>query len=265
MNHTAPTADGPEHEDGVPAELAAAWEYLAGAQAAVLASLSQGRRTARLAAVIADFADAVRMFHHAVDGVIRDYAHHEVPRLYEQAARDAAVSLGRTFAWTPAHHGAVRELTADTYGELLHRSQEAVRTAGAFYRSARAAARHDLPLLAVDRAGSSAAARALADRLAAAYRLDHVVYRNGARMPVRAWAEAAVLARSAVAYNAGILNAAREYGIQHVHVFDGYDCGWTSHADPDKATQTPRTVEEAAEWPISHPRCSRRFGLTSEQ
>lgn len=44
-------------------------------------------------------------------------------------------------------------------------------------------------------------------------------------------------------------------------VYDGYDCGWTSHPDPDKATRTLRTVEEAAERPISHPRCARTFGL----
>ncbi|MEU3559704.1 hypothetical protein [Kitasatospora sp. NPDC006786] len=261
MNHTTQPAVDPEPVDDVPAGLDAAWQQLAAAQAAVLAVLARGRRTARLAAVLAEFADAIRSFHHAVDGVIRDYAHREVPRLYEQAARDAAASLGRTFTWTPAHQDALRALSADTYGELLHRAQESVRVAGAFYRAARAAARHDLPLLATDRAGAVATARALADRLSAAYRLDHVVYRNGARMPVRAWAEAAVLARSAVAYNAGTLNTAREYGIQHVHVFDGYDCGWTSHPDPDKAARTVRMVEDAAEWPISHPRCTRSFGL----
>ncbi|MEU3566834.1 hypothetical protein AB0E96_00160 [Kitasatospora sp. NPDC036755] len=265
MNHAALNAGDPEHEGGVPAELAAAWEHLAVAQAAVLATLALGRRTAHLAAVLAEFADAVRRFHHAVDGVIRDYAHHDVPRLYEQAARDAAASLGRTFAWTPTHQDALRALIADTYGELLHRAKESVRTAGAFYRAARAAARHDLPLLATNRAGAAAAARALADRLAAVYRLDYVVYRTGTRMPVRAWAEAAVLARSAVAYNAGTLNAAREYGIQHVQVLDGHDCGWTSHPDPDKAARTVRSVEEAAEWPISHPRCTRTFQLLPDE
>nr|BFD90961.1 hypothetical protein KitaXyl93_23210 [Kitasatospora sp. Xyl93] len=266
MNHATDTSDeDPDGTADAAGALDLAWQHLAAAQATVLAVLAQGRRTARPAAALAEFADAIRTFRHAVDDVVRDYAHREVARLYEQAARDAAASLGRTFTWTPAHQDAVRALSADTYGELLYRSQEAVRTAGAFYRSARAAARHDLPLLAVDRAGAAAAARALADRLAAAYRLDRIVYRNGTRMPVRAWAEAAVLTRSAVAYNAGTLNAAREYGIQHIHVLDGYDCGWTSHADPDKATQTPRTIEDAAEWPISHPRCSRRFWLTTDQ
>ena len=43
-------------------------------------------------------------------------------------------------------------------------------------------------------------------------------------------------------------------------VFDGFDCGWTTHTDPDKANGTVRTIEAAAEAPISHPRCRRAFG-----
>ncbi|MEU5385526.1 hypothetical protein [Kitasatospora cineracea] len=65
----------------------------------------------------------------------------------------------------------------------------------------------------------------MADQLAGAHPLDRVVYRNGTRMPVRAWAEAATPARTAVAYNAGTLAVAREHGVQLVEVFDGYDCG----------------------------------------
>lgn len=124
----------------------------------------------------------------------------------------------------------------------------------------RAAARQHIPTHLTGRTALQSA-KTLADQLAAAHPLDRVVYRNGARMPVRAWAEAATLARTAVAYNAGTLAVARKHGIQLVEVFDGYDCGWTSHPDPDKAVRTLRTVDEAAEWPISHPRRSRAFGL----
>ncbi|WP_157032343.1 hypothetical protein [Kitasatospora cheerisanensis] len=80
-------------------------------------------------------------------------------------------------------------------------------------------------------------------------------------MPVRARAEAATPARSAVAYNAGSLSVAREHGIPHVEVADGADCGWTSHPDPDKAARPVRTVEDAAQWPLAHARCARTFGL----
>jgi hypothetical protein len=143
---------------------------------------------------------------------------------------------------------------------FLRRSQEAERMAEQFYRAARAAARIEVPLLAAGNTTDRQAAKALADRLAAEHRLTYVIYRNGARVPIRAWAEAATLAKSAVAYNAGTLNRTAEAGVRHVQVFDGFDCGWLAHTDLDKANGTIRTVEEAAQAPISHPRCSRAFG-----
>nr|WTB35025.1 hypothetical protein OG781_41160 [Streptomyces sp. NBC_00830] len=63
--------------------------------------------------------------------------------------------------------------------------------------------------------------------------LPYVFCRNGARVP--GWAESVTLAKSAVAYNSGTLNRAREAGVQYMQVFDGAGCGWTSHKDPDKA------------------------------
>lgn len=132
--------------------------------------------------------------------------------------------------------------------------------ASVFYRAVREAAHREVPLLATGNTTALQAARALPERLAAEHQLLYVVYRNGARVPVRAWAEAATLAKSAVAYNAGTLNRSREAGVAFMQVFDGADCGWTSHSDPDKATGTVRSVEEAAAWPIAHPRCGRAFG-----
>lgn len=117
-----------------------------------------------------------------------------------------------------------------------------------------------VPLLAAGNMTGKQAAKNLADRLADQHGLTHVVYRNGARIPVRAWAEAATLTKSAVAYNAGTLNRTRQARVRLVEVFDGGDCGWTSHQDLDKAAGSLRSVGEAAEWPISHPRCRRAFG-----
>lgn len=106
--------------------------------------------------------------------------------------------------------------------------------ANSFFRAARAAARRDLPLLAAGQLTARQAARVLAHQLIRDHRLNHVVYRSGAHVPVRAWAEAATLAKPAVACNSGTLNRAREDGIQYVEVFDGPDCGWTSHRDLDR-------------------------------
>ncbi|QKW23121.1 hypothetical protein HUT16_32135 [Kitasatospora sp. NA04385] len=54
----------------------------------------------------------------------------------------------------------------------------------------------------------------------------------------------ATLARTAVAHSAGTLAVARDHGVQFVEVFDGFDCRWTSHPDPDKAARTLRTAED---------------------
>ncbi|MFD4604394.1 hypothetical protein ACFWPQ_41055 [Streptomyces sp. NPDC058464] len=121
--------------------------------------------------------------------------------------------------------------------------------AAAFYRAVRDAARHEVPLQAAGHTTALQAAKTLADRLTAEHQLTYMIYRNGSRMPVSAWAEAATLAKSAVAYNAGTLNRAREAAVKYMEVFDGAGCGWSSHQDPDKAAGTLRTVEEAAQWP----------------
>ncbi|MEU6010610.1 hypothetical protein [Streptomyces sp. NPDC047453] len=104
------------------------------------------------------------------------------------------------------------------------------------------------------------AAQTLAGRPAAEHQLTTTVYRNGARDPVRAWAKTATLTKSAVTYNAGALDLAHEAGAHMVEVFDGGDCGWTGHRDPDKAARTLRTTEDAARWPISTPGAAERSG-----
>ncbi|MEU5385520.1 hypothetical protein [Kitasatospora cineracea] len=259
-----PAGDGPRAAASTVADdLTSAWRQLTAAQTAVLAALANRRRP-ELGYALSQFTATIRDFQQAVDTAVRDLADQQLPAVYEQGAATAAASLGTTFTWTSSHQHALRALTADTYTDLLRHAQQTVRRSGQFYRAARTAARQQIPTTLTGRTALQAA-KALADQLATAHPLDRVVYRNGTRMPVRAWAEAATLARTAVAYNTGTLTVAREHGVQYVEVFDGYDCGWTSHPDPDKATRTLRTVEDAAEWPISHPRCTRAFGLRSDQ
>ncbi|MET8537033.1 hypothetical protein ABZV67_35830 [Streptomyces sp. NPDC005065] len=175
-------------------------------------------------------------------------------------AQCRGVGLGGRFTWTLIHAEALQSLASDSYVDFLRRSLEEQRMAAAFYRAVREAARREVPLLAAGNTTALQAARSLADRLAAEHQLQYVIYRNGARVSAQAWAESATLTKSAVAYNSGTLNRAREAGVQYMQVFDGAGCGWTSHKDTDKAAGTLRTVEDAAAWPISHPRCGRAFG-----
>ena len=48
-------------------------------------------------------------------------------------------------------------------------------------------------------------------------------------------------------------------------VWDGDDCGWTTHDDPDKADGKEVSFDEAAEYPLAHPRCLRSFGPVVEK
>ncbi|MEU6934313.1 phage minor capsid protein [Streptomyces sp. NPDC046374] len=244
----------------VAAVLDDAWQRLADKQNAVLTQLADKPRARATAATLEEFKQAIEDFRLRVDREAAQFIRRQLPHLYEEGARAAAEALGATFTWTLFHRDALQALASDSYADFLRRSQEAERMANRFYRAAREAARREVPLLAAGNMTAKQAARNLARRLAADHGLNHVVYRNGARIPVRTWAEAATLTKSAVAYNAGTLNRSREAGVTMVEVFDGLDCGWTSHQDSDKATRTLRTVEEAAEWPISHPRCRRGFG-----
>ena len=75
-------------------------------------------------------------------------------------------------------------------------------------------------------------------------------------------ARALVIARtdSGTAYNLASLEGYRASGrVEMVQIFDGDDCGWTEHDDPDLATGSVRTLAEAGAHPLSHPNCVRAW------
>lgn len=91
---------------------------------------------------------------------------------------------------------------------------------------------------------------------------------------LRSWGEPGnrahiiALTETGNAYNLAATEGYRESGlVERVQVYDGPDCGWTEHDDPDLADGSTRTLEEAEEYPLSHPHCQRAFGpvvLTEE-
>lgn len=48
--------------------------------------------------------------------------------------------------------------------------------------------------------------------------------------------------------------------VEALQVWDGDDCGWTSHDDGEKADGKVVSFDEADEYPLAHPRCVRSFG-----
>lgn len=83
---------------------------------------------------------------------------------------------------------------------------------------------------------------------------------------LRSWGEdggrAHIIAmtETANAYNTASVSGYREAGVETVEVYDGPDCGWTEHDDPDLADGSTRTLDEADEYPEAHPHCQRAFG-----
>ena len=74
-------------------------------------------------------------------------------------------------------------------------------------------------------------------------------------------AETIALTETATAYNASTTLGYADSGlVDEVEVFDGPECGWTEHDDPDLADGSTRTLDDADEYPIAHPNCQRAFG-----
>lgn len=74
---------------------------------------------------------------------------------------------------------------------------------------------------------------------------------------------ATLIARTetANAYNLATMDAYRASNlVAEVNVFDGGNCGWTTHTDPDLANGSRRTLDEARAHPTAHPSCQRAFG-----
>lgn len=87
---------------------------------------------------------------------------------------------------------------------------------------------------------------------------DREVARNLARV-VGSEGRAATIARTemALAAQEAAHDRYARAGVEFVDISDGPGCGWTSHDDPDLADGSRRTIQEANEYPIAHPRCVR--------
>lgn len=63
---------------------------------------------------------------------------------------------------------------------------------------------------------------------------------------------------SATAYNQGsVLSYRSSSVVDEVEIYDGDDCGWTSHDDPDLANGSVRSLDDFADYPVAHPNCVR--------
>jgi hypothetical protein len=244
--------------------LADAWSDLEAERLRVIAAAGMGRKVL-VNDWLAEFQSSIVRFMARVSGDTVKFIELHIGPRYAMGVRSVS---GGDMSWTQPHTAALTSLATDTYGDFLRRAQEAQQVSEAFAAAVRTAAGRELPKIAAGGRTAKQAGDRLEERLLTEYGINHVTYRNGAKVPVRAYAHMAARTKSAVAYNAGTLNEAHQLGIGYVEVFDGPLCGWTSHEDTDKAARSIRPVQEAAVFAIAHPNCTRGFGarpdITSE-
>lgn len=208
-------------------------------------------------------------------------------RRYMAAFRKAApgtfhVKQGPGSSWWSGEVAVMRELLNQQYAQMTE-------TVWTDVVSAQVGRKIDFDLNArgveriLDKVGTRITAMADASQRAIASRVDAGIAAGastdrieaGVRDLLRGWGETGgrahiiALTETGNAYNLAATEGYRESGlVDKVQVYDGPECGWTEHDDPDMADGSVRTLEEAEEYPLSHPHCQRAFApvvLTEEE
>ena len=104
----------------------------------------------------------------------------------------------------------------------------------------------------------------LARRIRDAVRGEHmypgIAERRGVNAARTYRAETIARTEAKYAQNVSTIRAyVRSDVVEALRVFDGADCGWTGHDDPDLADGTIRSFRDAEQYPLAHPRCVRSF------
>jgi hypothetical protein len=244
---------------GATDRLVAAWRILTRAQTTLLAALARirpGRNATRaIRTATQAFQQQLAEFDRAVAAFAERWASQDLPIAYREGALSMLDHLDRphrTWTWTRRHQGTITGLTAQYYADLMGRLQEATRRARAFLRAAIDATRARLGRFTVPAFDPH--------QLQQDHPLDTVIYSNDHRHPVEAWARAAISWQTITTANtAAARTALDDLGIEWLEVSDGPGCGWETHDDPDLASGTLRTVQDALAHPVAHPNCRRSF------
>lgn len=250
----------PEIVDAIREELLALYRRTAAEIDDRLADLADipDSKAARLRSRLRSLSRSVRADMRDLEAPTRAWITTRMPIVVEAGARVASSDLGLRFAWSQAHAAAVQKLAEDTFADLLSATQYVTRDAVALTRrAAREATRRSI----VGGDTAQQAGRSLAREFTGGNPIASVRYSNGARHTLADYSDTVLRTKTAQAFNQGSLVVGREAGVEWVEVFDGPDCGWTDHDDPDLANGTIRTLDDADAHDIAHPRCARGFGM----
>ena len=219
--------------------------------AAILDDPNEARQRARLRE-LARSIEATRTS--LVDGT-RTWLEGQVPALHAAGATVGAEAAGTVFAWSAPHVEAVQALAAQVWGEVAPNLLDLSASTRQAIRDLTRASARDVLLEGQSAAGASATL----ERWMVDQGIGTVTYANGAKHLAADYADTLSRTVTANAYNEGTFTQAAVDGFGWMEVFDGPDCGWASHDDPDKANGTVRTLDECRTHSLSHPRCARNF------
>ncbi len=230
-----------------------AWERVVSQQQALIDDPLRAARRARLAEMRA----SIESIMEEVEASSRAWIERRLPALYATGGTVGAEATGASsFLWNSISQEAVEELAFNLMDEVLAATKHVdATTKGLIREIARA---EGLQKLIEGRTATQAGKEM--SKLIAKKGISAIVYSNGARHGLADYGEMLARTTTAKAYNIGVLNGAAQNGCQFWEVFDGPDCGWSTHDSGELALGKIVTREEALSYPISHPRCRRSFG-----
>ncbi|MEP7763592.1 phage minor capsid protein [Sanguibacter sp. 25GB23B1] len=183
---------------------------------------------------------------------------------YEVGAFTTAVAVNTVASFTAIDAGAITALAQDTMDDILLATRGMDESAKAFTRTmTRDWVRAKIYTgLTAEQAGVRLAAELIPNGITS------ITYANGRKVGLSTYTDMVLRTKTAIAHQEGAFNQAEALGVGWMEIFDGADCGWTDHADLQKANGMIVTLKRAREYPISHPNCHRssspRIDIESE-
>lgn len=172
---------------------------------------------------------------------------------YQLGGRGVAATARKLAAFGGTDTAAIGAQAADTYADILAATQHVRESTKDLVR---VLARDHIATRITTGQTSAQASRELALNLAQ-HNITAITYSDGARHDLRDYSDMLIRTKTAEAHQLGGFQQARNIGIEYMEIMDGPGCGWSSHQDSRKANGLIVTVEEAAKYPLSHPRCRR--------
>lgn len=191
----------------------------------------------------------------AATGATKDFYEQQLPTIYMAGAADA-VQAGLGFDPSMVTAETVERLASTGWDDLLAATTH---VEAATKQALRRITRNEVGMSVLAGEPGVAASRSAESAARDVDQILTVTYSNGAVHSVADYVDTATRTTTIGIFNAGGFDLARGNDVAWMEVFDGPDCGWTEHDDPDLADGTVRHIDDCEENDSAHPRCARSF------